>query len=260
MKTIVTLAGLSIVVCGLAAAQTSTGNRIVIPSRNTARPRQVKIHTLNVPITVKGYDGKDVVVESGSPPPSDSQGMHRIDVPRGMTIEEADNVIEIRTSPFGKESNLVVMVPTATALDLHSLNGAVRVEGVQGEVVAHTTNGRIDATNISGTVVADTLNGRIQVVMDRVDQSKPLFFSTLNGGIDVTVPADIKANVRFKTLHGPVNTDFAITMGGSLTEPDNSGQGRYRLRSEGPLEGRINGGGVQIEFRTLNAPIYLRKK
>jgi DUF4097 and DUF4098 domain-containing protein YvlB len=126
--------------------------------------------------------------------------------------------------------------------------------------VAHTNNGRVEAADVAGTVVADTLNGRIQVTMNRVDQSKPLSFSTLNGVIDVTMPADLKANVRFKTLHGPIYSDFEVTMGGSLTEPDGSGQGRFRLRTESPLAGRINGGGVEIEFRTLNAAIYLHKK
>ena len=263
MKTIFALGGMTLLVCGLAAAQTSSGNRIVIPPRNSSHARQVKVHAMNVAINVKAYDGKDVIVERGaesSRHTEDSHGMHRLDVPRGVTVEEDDNVIEIHSSPQSNAPDINVLVPTDTSLDLHTLNGAIHVEGVHGEIVAHTTNGRIEASRVSGTVVADTLNGKILVTMDSVDQSKPLSFSTLNGPVDVTMPADLKANVRFKTNHGAIYTDFDVTMGGSLTEPDRSGQGKYRLRTESGLQGRINGGGVDISFRTLNASIYLRKK
>lgn len=264
MKTILALGGIAILVCGLAAAQTSTGNRVVIPSQSSSHPRQVNVHSLNAGIVVKAYDGKDVVVEggdsSGSSRREESHGMRRLDVPRGVTVEASDNVIEIHSSPIGGEHTITVMVPPDTSLNLHTLNGSLLIEGVRGEIVAHTNNGRIEASRVSGTFVADTLNGKILVNMDRVDQSKPLSFSTLNGTIDVTMPADLKANARFKTSRGAVYTDFDVTLGGSLTEPDSSGQGKYRLRMDKGLEGRINGGGVEINFRTLNAPIYLRKK
>jgi len=260
MKTILALGGITILVCGLAAAQTGSGNSIVIPPHST-RPRQVNVHTMNVSITVTAYDGKDVIVErAGGSRREESHGMRRLDVPRGFTVEEGDNVIEIRSSPLGDAHDISVQVPVNTSLNLHTLNGQIRVDGVHGEIVLHTNNGRIEANRVAGTVVADTLNGKIAVGMEGVDQSKPLSFSTLNGTIDVSMPADLKANVRFKTSHGAVYSDFDVLMGGTLTEPDHSGQGKYRLRYDSGMQGRINGGGVDISFRTLNAPIYLHKK
>jgi DUF4097 and DUF4098 domain-containing protein YvlB len=71
-----------------------------------------------------------------------------------------------------------------------------------------TLNGHTELTGISGTVVAHTLNGPIHVTMDRVDPSKPLSFSSLNGVIDVTLPADVKANVKFKTMRSDIYSDF----------------------------------------------------
>jgi DUF4097 and DUF4098 domain-containing protein YvlB len=262
MKAIIALAGITVVVSSLAAAQ--EGNRLVIPPRNGAQARQVRIHSTNNAITVKAHQGQDVIVESAGveSEPADSHGMRRLDVPRGLSVEQTDNTIEIRTSVTGGGSPVTVLVPVNTSLDLHGMNGAIDVEGTHGEIVAHTLNGRINITGVNGTVLADNLNGGIHVSMDGVDQSKPLSFSTLNGTIDVTLPASVKADVHFKTFKGPIYSDFDVTMGGMTptAEPDHSGQGKYKLRFDGTLQGRINGGGVQIDFRTLNAPIYLRKK
>ncbi|MEI9973395.1 MAG: hypothetical protein WDO73_15935 [Ignavibacteriota bacterium] len=50
--------------------------------------------------------------------------------------------------------------------------------------------------------------------MDRVDSGKPLAFSTLNGVVDVTFPPDLKADLTVKSTHGPVYSDFDVTLGG----------------------------------------------
>jgi hypothetical protein len=45
-----------------------------------------------------------------------------------------------------------------------------------------------------------------------------------------------------------------------VMQPDNSGQGKFRVRFDRGMQGTINGGGVEMSFRTFNGPIYLRKK
>jgi len=156
---------------------------------------------------------------------------------------------------------LALTVPADTSVDLHGINGALSVDGVHGEVDTDTLNGRTELNGISGTVVAHSLNGPIHVIMDRVDSSKPLSFSSLNGAIDVTLPADIKADVKFKTMHADIYSDFEIALGGpAAMEKDGSGGLKFRLRFDNNFEGVINGGGVEASFHTLHGTIYLRKK
>ena len=64
--------------------------------------------------------------------------------------------------------------------------------------------------------------------MDGVDGSKPLAFSTLNGLVDLTLPADLKADLTVKSSHGAVYSDFDVTLGGSraITERNGSSDGR----------------------------------
>jgi len=259
MKATFALAGTAIIVCSLAAAQDSEG-RVVLPPRPGSQPRQINVHTLNGAIVVKAYNGADIIVEAGSHSAPGSGGMHRLDVPRGLRIEEEDNVIKVHAEPNLREP-LTLTVPAETSVNLHTLNGALSVEGLRGEVDADTLQGRIELTGISGTVVAHSLNGPIHVTMDRVDPSKPLSFSSLNGSIDVTLPADVKASLKFKTMRSDIYSDFEIALGGAgAMEKGNSGGLRYRLRFDNNFEGVIHGGGVPASFYTLHGTIYLRAK
>ena len=256
MKTILALTGTVIVVCSLAAAQEGEG-RIVVPAHGGGHVRQVVVHTLNGSITVKPAGGSDIIVDAGSHPAPPSGGMHRIDVPRGVSIVEEDNVLKIHSEP-PHNGPLTISVPADVSVDLHTLNGNLSVEGLRGEVDTDTLNGNTDVTGVSGTVVAHTLNGHIHVTMDRVDPSKPMSFSSLNGPIDVTLPGDVRANVSFKTLRAEIYSDFEISIG--ATTQDNSGGLKFRLRVDNNFDGTIAGGGVPISFHTLRGTIYLRKK
>jgi hypothetical protein len=260
MRTIFALAGTAIVVCGLAAAQDGDG-RVVVPSPAGGHARQVKVHVLNQSITVKTYAGADVIVETGgSHRAAAAGGMRRIDGPRGLTIDEENSVISIHADPT-LQGPVALTVPADISVDLHTLNGNLSVEGVHGEVDTDTLNGHTEVTGISGTVVAHSLNGPIHVTMDRVDPSKPLSFSSLNSVIDVTLPADVKANVQFKTMRSDIYSDFEIRLGQTAAmSKDDSGQLKFRLRFDQNFEGIINGGGVQATFHTLHGTIYLRKK
>jgi hypothetical protein len=242
----------------LACAQEAAGERIVVPARDGARPRLVDVSALNGSITVKSYSGKDVIVETEGarlaeePAPG---GMRRIDAPRGLEVREEDNTITVKLDPPAFR-NLAISVPADTSLKLKSTHGGIMVEGVSGEVEAKTLNGQVTMTGISGTVVADSLNGAIKVTIDRVDPAKPMSFSSLNGSIDVTVPADTKANLKMRTDRGQIYSDFEIAMA-----PNGAAANRQKgLRSDRTMYGTINGGGPEISFRTLNGKINIRKK
>src|SRR3954452_1421537 len=94
MKRYSALTGMTLMVCALGFAQESTGQRVVVPARNTTRPRLVKASLLNAGITVRTHTGNDVIVESTASPSSRERererarertpdGMRRIDLPVG---------------------------------------------------------------------------------------------------------------------------------------------------------------------------------
>ena len=267
MKRSLALTGLTLVVCALACAQDSTGDRVVVPARSSTHPRVVNAALTHGSITVKAYNGKEVIVEavrsnsSTRRPDRTVDGLKRIDLPgRGLVVEEEDNVIQVRASS-AESHHLVITVPTDTSLQLRSTNGSLFAEGVHGEIDAHSTNGEIRLTGISGTVVADTTNGSITVTMDRVDPGKPIAFSSQNGSVDVTLPADLKANLKLRSFHGEIWSDFDMRLtGGQPATTSGGSNARFRIEFDRTIYATINGGGTEASFRSFNGKIMIRKK
>lgn len=261
MKPILATTGLVLFVCAVGFAQ-SSGDRIVVPSRGSSRPRVVNCSLLNGKITVKTHSGSDVIVEGegGQSHEERQGGMRRIggDGVNGLEVVEDDNVITVQEHPAGNRS-VSIVVPVDTSLKLHTLSGAIEVGGVHGEVEVHTLNGHLTLTNISGTITADSQNGPIRVTMDRVEPGKPMAFSTLNGPVDLTLPADLKADLTVRSNHGDVQSDFDVTLGPTRTVIDRNG-GLVRIRTDNTIHGTINGGGVDLTIHTLNGSVYIRKK
>jgi hypothetical protein len=185
----------------------------------------------------------------------------------GLEIVEDDNVVEIRTESFKAATDLVIQVPVATSLEIRSsMDGAVSVEGVSGEIDINNINGPVTLKNVSGSMLVHTVNGDIEAVLTRdarVAADKPLSFSSMSGDIDVTLPADVKANLKMKTDQGEVYTDFEIDLTRQPTRTEAAEKteaGKFRISFDKSLLGMVNGGGREISFNTFNGDIYIRKK
>src|SRR5205809_5326168 len=80
-------------------------DRVSVPFRDPSRPGQVKVNLMAGGITVKGYDGKEVVVEArlrGTKPSKNedkkTEGLKRIEIATtGLTVEEEENVVSVST-------------------------------------------------------------------------------------------------------------------------------------------------------------------
>jgi hypothetical protein len=265
MKLTLALTGITLAVCSLAVAQDISGDRIVVPARNSTRPRKLDVSLTQGSVTVKTHAGKEVIVETAasrrSEPSRTVNGMHRIDLPpRGLTVEEEDNVVTVRMS-HSAAGGVTITVPADTSLMLRTSGGNIDVDGVNGELDIQTHNGHINLTNVSGSVVAHSMNGPLRVSMNKVDPTKPLSFSTFNGPIEVTMPGDWKANLKLNTNHGDIWTDFDFKLGsGSATQPNNTADGKFLVKIDRVLTGTVNGGGPEASFHTFNGRISIKKK
>jgi hypothetical protein len=262
-----------------AHAQTpASDSRVAVPLSDGSRPAVVKASLINGAIRVKAYDGKEVVVEAHPESSSDSNEeaksanlksadtkMKRIPIRGvGLSVEEENNRVHVSVSPFQRPVDLSIMVPVHSSLILRTVNGRdISVAGVDGELDVDNVNGSVTLTNVSGTVVAHALNGRVLVSFNKINRDKPMSFSSLNGDIDVTFPADLKANVTLSSDNGEVYSDFDVQLQKGPSEPkveDSRGRGgKYRVRMDSSVRGTINGGGQEIKFKNVQGNIYLRK-
>ena len=262
-----------------------------------SKPGIVKVFYGRGDITVTGYDGKNVIIKTKSKiknllnPPEDekTKGLKRISGTSFHVASIEDENAVVVTRSLRDEIELLIQVPFKTSLLLGGGNfrekeianipvlipifegnmkdifeGNIDVKNVSGEMEISTVDGDIILLDISGEVIANNADGDIVITFDNVDREKPMYFSSVDGDIDVTFPSDIKANLALKTIEGEIYTDFdmdivkkpEVEKKKSINDPSNILL-FYGIGNS--ISAKINGGGPKIQMTTLEGNIYIRK-
>ena len=140
----------------------------------------------------------------------------------------------------GHEVRYWVKVPKGLAVNFETTNGGVRLENIEGEIVANTTNGGVRGSGLRGPVKASTTNGGVEIDMAAVTGEIEL--DTTNGGIRLRLPHDAKANIDASCVNGGVGVE------------DFDFQGEKSRRR---MTGTINGGGPKVNAETVNGGVRI---
>jgi hypothetical protein len=140
--------------------------------------------------------------------------------------------------------NFIVGVPAGVRFRGRTVNGEVEAEGLSADVDASTVNGSI-RVGTTGLASARTVNGSITAALGRADWTGNVEFKTVNGGIDLSLPASLSTAVEAQTVNGDILSDFPLTI-----------TGRFSKRH---LNGTIGGGGRELRLKTVNGSVYLRR-
>jgi hypothetical protein len=249
------------------AAPIFAQDHIVVPLADAGRPVNLSVHLLHGSITIRAYGGHEVLVDTKGDGPGKAEttheGLHRIGgAGSDVTIESENNKVTISSHGM-RHTELTVQTPVNTSLNVKTVNGGqITIEGVSGEIEAQNLNGAVTIRNVGGTVVASSLNGSVTVAMTSVKSGSPMSFSTLNGNIDVTLPASVAAEFSMKTTHGEIFSDFDVQMkapAAPVVEESGKNKGKYKVKTDSTTIGLVNGGGPGFKFQTLNGNIYIRK-
>jgi len=254
--------------------QKSYVDQLSVPFSDASRPGWVKASLVNGGITVVGYSGKEIVVEAhvrskisfdDESDNSKARGMKRIRMTTtGLTVEEENNVIKISTESWKRAIDLEIKVPFKTSLKLSCVNsGDIVVENVEGEMEINNVNGAVTLKDVSGAVVAHALNKDLLVTFKEIDPKKSMSFSSLNGDLDITFPKNLKATLKLKSDNGDIYSDFDMSNQEAnrkiVEENTRKKDGKYRIRLEDAITVKINGGGPEMQFKTFNGDIFIRK-
>lgn len=295
---ILTLATVLLFAGTLGFTQNSSSEKVTVPFSNPGKPGKIEVSNQRGSITIKGYNGQEVVVEAKirekklgedetkmeaeianrlrlmtreareeeeEEKSQKTKGLKRLALPgsTGLSIEEENNKMDIRTSIMRQAVDLEIQVPFSTSLELSSLmGGTITVDNIKGEIEVSNMNGPTKLLAISGTVLANSLNGDVEVSFVEVSPNKPMSFSTMNGDIDVTLPPSTKANLKLKTDYGEIYSDFEIkidTTPQKVTEEPRREGGRYRITFDKYYLGTINGGGPEYLLKSVQGDILIRK-
>jgi DUF4097 and DUF4098 domain-containing protein YvlB len=175
-------------------------------------------------------------------------------------------------------ANIVVTVPTMTDVDLHTSNGAISIEGINGSGVFVTSNGAFNIFDFKGDFRGATSNGAVNI--DGLEGSAEL--TTSNGAIDVH---NAVGEVNLQTTNGRISFEGNLTAGGSNRMVTSNGRVDVELgvspsisldasTSNGEINvtlpittslveknhivGTIGGGGATLYIRSSNGDVTIR--
>ncbi len=138
----------------------------------------------------------------------------------------------------------VVHVPRCAHVEhIGTVNGALRVAGVEAVEDLRTVNGNIDVYEGGGAVHAHTTNGNVHLELFRVQDKNGAVAETTNGSVLLAVPADTQANLEARCLNGSFYSELPLALE-STQHPRET-------------HGRLGKGGVSIRLNTINGGIRI---
>jgi Toastrack DUF4097 len=144
------------------------------------------------------------------------------------------------------EVHFTVHVPAGVTFRGRNVNGGIKAEGLASPVDAETVNGDVRLSG-EGSARAQTVNGSIHAALARAAGTEPLEFETVNGSIDLQLPADVDADLRAETVNGEIESDFPLEGRSTRHHPPHSARGR------------LGSGGRTLKLETVNGSIEVRK-
>jgi DUF4097 and DUF4098 domain-containing protein YvlB len=196
-----------------------------------------------------------------------------VKVPRGAQLERVISsnggirTIDTNGSARLKTSNGTVRVQNQKGnLDVSTSNGGVELQDVEGATTVRTSNGRVRADGIRGSFEATTSNGGIHATLAKVEAGRTVRLETSNGGVELTLPADLRSDVRVSTnnsgitVHAPSGLNARV----SARTSNSSIHSDFEMKTQGELskhhlEGTIGSGGSLLDLSTSNGSIKLGK-
>jgi len=180
------------------------------------KPAILRVEMPWADIKIVGVDGDTVTVESSidqkGAKSNRGDGLRRLDDEVSFELTEHDNTVSLRLAgdnPWANhDAEFKISVPRAMALDVKTeAGGELTVKNLDGDIEVANMNGEVLLEGISGSTVVNTMNGEVRAIYAKAPQ-KLVSITSMNGEVDLRVPADTKANVRLRTHNGSILTDF----------------------------------------------------
>lgn len=215
---------------GSISATPASGNTIEVTAEKRAgrggRPELVEVRA--------DESGDGVVICTVYPSQRDSEGCGGGSSRRGRDNDDVDNV----------SVHFVVRVPASIRFEGNMVNGDVTATGLVADAEVATVNGNVEVST-RGVAEASSVNGNVEARLGRSDWTGPVEFSSVNGTVTVTLPANASADVRASTVNGDIETDFPLTI-----------TGKFGPRN---MNGTIGSGGPRLTLSSVNGGISLKR-
>jgi DUF4097 and DUF4098 domain-containing protein YvlB len=207
---------------------------------------RVSLDNVNGNVEITGWDRNEVQIDAVK----SARDQQRLDQAR-IEVDGSGDSVQIRTRyPEGHTNNdpasvqYTLHVPMGAQLDKIGLvNGSLNVSQITGEVIASLVNGKLTANALSGRAKLSTVNGSVHAQYETLNNVSEIKISSVNGSIDLKLPASPNAEISASTVNGSMSSDFPIQV-----------QGKFMSRR---MSGTLGSGGTRIDLSNVNGSSHI---
>ena len=215
-------------------------------------------------VTIEGHSGNEIIFTSHD---DSGEGDERAKGLRsvsssglednsgiGLSVVDKGAIIEVQQLRKMDGDEYTIKVPKGVIVSyLHSSphGDDVVFRNIENEIEVSTLHNDVNLNNVTGPLTIKTVHGDIEVAFGPALKN-PISIVSVHGHVDVAMPTTTKANLKLGTVYGEifVDPDFKIEIekaGNMVKYSDN-------------VNGKINGGGLDITLSSTHSNLYLRKK
>jgi len=202
-----------------------------------------ELQNVNGPVEVEGWDKNEVEIHAVKIAKEKESDIDRVSI----EIDARPNAVSVATRYPQNEGVEVavaytVRIPHGAHVErLVTINGTLKVAGVQSVQELHTVNGNIAVYESGGSVHAHTTNGNVHLELVHLQDEKGTTAETTNGSVLLAVPQDTQADLEARSLNGSFFSELPLSFEASLRPRE--------------TRGKFGKGGAPIRLNTVNGGI-----
>jgi hypothetical protein len=215
---------------------------------------------VNGRITAEPADGQEIIVEGRRTAKARSDEVARERLQQLVIREEVGpKVVRVESRPprmsgfGGHEIEWSVKIPKGVIVDLRTVNGGVRLNGLTGEIYAKSTNGGVKGSRlVIDKIEASVTNGGVEIELSSpLDSTDSVELSSVNGGVTLALPAESKATITARAVNGGVRVSDDLKAEREEESPEFERRRRFN--------GTLNGGGAPVSATTTNGGVRISR-
>jgi hypothetical protein len=215
-------------------------------------------------VTVEGHSGNEIIFSSKDRNKEEddrAKGLRAINslglednTGLGINVTEKDGAVEVYQLKKMNSPDVKILVPKGVIVYFEhdsQYGGKAVFKNMENEIEVSANYNDVELENVTGPLTVKAVYGGVDAIFTQ-NVKGPISIVSIYGHVDATLPAATKANLKMSTSYGEifVAPEFKI---------DVEKTGDF-VQYNDRVKGTINGGGMNIDFRSDYGKIYLRKK
>jgi DUF4097 and DUF4098 domain-containing protein YvlB len=204
-----------------------------------------ELQNVNGPVEVKGWDRNVIEIHAVKIAKEKESDLDRVSI----EVDAKPNDVSVVTRYPQNEGvevavEYTVHVPHDARVEhVGTVNGTLKIAGVDSVEELRTVNGNIEVYEGGGSVHARTTNGNVHLELSHFLDEKGTAAETTNGSVLLALPQATQANLEARSLNGNFYSELPFSQEATLRPRE--------------MRGKLGKGGAPIRLNTINGGIQI---